>query len=153
MALNFNASGFDIGHVFHQHEDGDGWGSGGIARLRSVCNNFTDSNGQLSKASGWSGSYYNVGNDWVNLVAHEFGHQFGANHTFNGSGGSCTDAISKATLMKLEVVPLLWLTMEFAKVIRILDFPVRQTIIFMSGVSRKCFNMFITELVARVEIL
>jgi len=96
VALNFNASGFDIGHVFHQHEDGDGWGSGGIARLRSVCNNFTDSNGQLSKASGWSGSYYNVGNDWVNLVAHEFGHQFGANHTFNGSGGSCTDAISKS---------------------------------------------------------
>jgi gliding motility-associated-like protein len=91
VAMHFQNSQYDIGHVFHQHKDGDGWGNGGIAQLNSVCNN----NGTpVSKARGWSGSYSNVGNSWINLAAHEFGHQFGANHTFNGIGGSCTTAIS-----------------------------------------------------------
>ncbi len=94
VPVHFNSSSYDIGHVFHQHEDGDGWGNGGIAQLQSVCNGFVSPAGQIAKASGWSGAYTNQGNGWVNLATHEFGHQFGANHTFNGIGGSCTDAIS-----------------------------------------------------------
>ncbi|MCE2789181.1 MAG: M12 family metallo-peptidase [Saprospiraceae bacterium] len=86
LSMHFQTSQYDIGHVFHQHKDGDGWGNGGIAQLNSVCGN--------GKARGWSGSYSNVGNSWINLAAHEFGHQFGANHTFNGIGGSCTGAIA-----------------------------------------------------------
>jgi gliding motility-associated-like protein len=90
IAMNISQGSYDIGHIFHQHEDGDGWGNGGIAQIRSVCSN---SGSIISKARGWSGAYSNTGNGWINLVAHEFGHQFGANHTFNGIGGSCTDAI------------------------------------------------------------
>lgn len=91
VAMNYQSSNYDIGHVFHQHADNDGWGNGGVAQLRSVCNNGGT---PISKARGWSGAYSNVGNGWINLATHEFGHQFGANHTFNGSGGACTDAIN-----------------------------------------------------------
>jgi len=91
VAMHFSAGSYDIGHVFHQHADGDGWENGGIAQLNSVCNSSDPS---IVKARGWSGSYSNVGNAWINLATHEFGHQFGANHTFNGTGESCTGAIS-----------------------------------------------------------
>ena len=90
----FNQNQYDIGHVFHTHTDGDNWSGGGVASIRSVCNSFSASGIPVIKARGWSGSFNNVNNDWVNLVAHEFGHQFGANHTFNGTGESCTDNIS-----------------------------------------------------------
>ena len=101
LPMHFNSSLFDIGHVFHQHEDGDGWSSGGVAALQSVCDGFVLPSGQLFKASAWSGSYSNVGNSWINLAAHEFGHQFGANHTFNGIGESCTTAIAQNTSFEI----------------------------------------------------
>lgn len=91
IAANFSSNSYNLGHVFHHHEDGDGWESGGIAQLNSVCNN---SGSSPAKGGGWSGSFNNVGNGWINLSAHEFAHQFGANHTFNGTGGSCTDNIT-----------------------------------------------------------
>ncbi len=94
VPLQFPSNTFDIGHVFHQHEDGDNWGNGGIAQLQSVCDNSTFF-GPLNKASAWSGAYSNKGNGWISLAAHEFGHQFGAQHTFNGIGESCTGAISE----------------------------------------------------------
>lgn len=90
----FNQSNYDIGHVFHTHADGDGWSNGGVAALASVCNNFSQPGNPIVKARGWSGAYENMSNGWINLATHEFGHQFGANHTFNGTGLSCTDAIA-----------------------------------------------------------
>lgn len=49
LPMHFNSSLFDIGHVFHQHEDGDGWSSGGVAALQSVCDGFVLPSGQLLK--------------------------------------------------------------------------------------------------------
>jgi len=71
------ASNFDIGHIAL------GLNGGGVASLGVVGGNF--------KAQGCTGVPTPVGDYFaVDYVAHEMGHQFSGNHTFNGANGSCT---------------------------------------------------------------
>lgn len=101
---NFAQNTYDIGEVFHNSTagtpPGGGLEGGGIAALNSVCSNAQAGTGFL-KAAGWSGSFSNVGAGWVNLAAHEIGHQFGAEHTFNGTGDNCTAAISSTAAYEI----------------------------------------------------
>lgn len=71
---------YDIGHIFSAPT----FNTGGIAFLGAVCNNAIKGGGVSGTPDPSVGPAFDI-----DLVAHEIGHQFNSEHTFNGSTGSC----------------------------------------------------------------
>ena len=77
---------YDIGHVFGTAASG----GAGLATLGVV-------NDSTLKGRGVSTSANPQGASWVNLVGHEIGHQFDANHTFNAANPGTLSERSAST--------------------------------------------------------
>jgi hypothetical protein len=78
------SAGYDIGHLFSRN-------GGGLAFLGSACDDQVKANGVSGILNPVDDPFY------IDFVAHEIGHQFNAEHSFNGTTLSCASGRSQAT--------------------------------------------------------
>jgi hypothetical protein len=74
-------NGYEIGHVFHRRA-GSGFSGAGSAQLGTVC-------GPNKGRAASTATLPDHPSFIVDLVSHEVGHQFGANHSYNSVAGGC----------------------------------------------------------------
>jgi hypothetical protein len=75
---------YDLGHVF-------GIAGGGLAYLGSACDGGRKAKGVTAIPNPLFAPYF------IDFVAHEIGHQFNANHSFNGTTENCASGRNAAT--------------------------------------------------------
>ncbi len=83
------SANYDMGHIVNT----DG---GGLATLRSICVNGFKARGQSGSSRPFGESFY------IQLVIHEFGHQLGADHTFNATDTNACNDDQRSRLAAVE---------------------------------------------------